>query len=130
MFIGGVTENPLRDAVLGPTFAGIFALQFVNLKRADRFFYTSNIGQPYALTASKSRSTLNVFVNSKTNLLLRNLDQLAEIKKASMARLLCDNSDGTLTQIQPKAFRREDEYVSFYHLSCLIMELFSFIALR
>lgn len=52
LFIGGVTEKPLPKAVLGQTFASLFGLQFVNLRRADRFFYTSNIGQPYALTSS------------------------------------------------------------------------------
>lgn len=31
--------------------------------------------------------------------------QLGEIKKVSLARLICDNSDGTITQIQPRAFR-------------------------
>lgn len=52
LFIGGVVETPLPNAALGPTFAGLFALEFLNLRRADRFFYTSNIGQPYALTSS------------------------------------------------------------------------------
>nr|CAH0110196.1 unnamed protein product [Daphnia galeata] len=46
LYIGGVTEKPLPNAELGPTFAGIFALQFLNLKRTDRFFYTNNIDQP------------------------------------------------------------------------------------
>lgn len=32
-------------------------------------------------------------------------EQLKEIKKVSLARIVCDNSDGTITQIQPKAFR-------------------------
>lgn len=51
LFIGGVTEKPLPGAVFGPTFAYIFALQFLKLRNADRFFYNHNIGQPYALTA-------------------------------------------------------------------------------
>jgi peroxidase len=45
LFIGGVTEYPMPDAVLGPTFANIFAYQFSNLRRTDRFFYTFNINQ-------------------------------------------------------------------------------------
>jgi peroxidase len=39
LFIGGVTEYPMPDAVLGPTFANIFAHQFSNLRRTDRYFY-------------------------------------------------------------------------------------------
>jgi peroxidase len=36
--------------------------------------------------------------------------QLAEIQKVSLARIICDNSDGTIRQIQPKAFRTPNEY--------------------
>ncbi len=39
LYIGGVTEIPLAGALVGPTFANIFAKQFDNLKQADRFFY-------------------------------------------------------------------------------------------
>jgi peroxidase len=46
LFIGGVTEYPMPDAVLGPTFANIFAYQFSNLRRSDRFFYKFNVDQP------------------------------------------------------------------------------------
>ena len=37
--------------------------------------------------------------------------QLAEIQKVSLARIICDNSDGTIAYIQPKAFRTPHEYV-------------------
>ncbi|KAI9559965.1 hypothetical protein GHT06_013973 [Daphnia sinensis] len=90
LFVGGVSEKPLPKAVLGPTFASIFALQFVNLRRADRFFYSSNVGiDPY---------------------LRRN--QFAEIQKVSLAKIICDNSDGTITHIQPKAFRVPDNLLN------------------
>lgn len=90
LFIGGVTEKPLPRAVLGPTFANIFALQFLKLRQADRFFYNHNIGQPFQINAV----------------------QLAEIEKVSLARIICDNSDGTITKIQPKVFRRADELLN------------------
>ncbi|XP_046656119.1 chorion peroxidase-like isoform X2 [Daphnia pulicaria] len=83
LFIGGVTEYPMPDAVLGPTFANIFAYQFSNLRRSDRFFYKFNVDQPTGFRSG----------------------QLAEIQKVSLARIICDNSDGTVGYIQPKAFR-------------------------
>lgn len=46
LFIGGVTEHPMPGAVLGPTFANIFAHQFTNLRRTDRYFYNFNVNQP------------------------------------------------------------------------------------
>ncbi|XP_046655293.1 peroxidasin-like isoform X2 [Daphnia pulicaria] len=82
LYIGGVTERPLPGAAVGPTFHYIIGQQFDNLRRTDRFFYND---------LSKS-----VSFNSR---------QLGEIKKVSLARLICDNSDGTITQIQPRAFR-------------------------
>ncbi|EFX87542.1 hypothetical protein DAPPUDRAFT_221514 [Daphnia pulex] len=82
LYIGGVTENHMPGAVVGPTFGYIIANQFQNLKTSDRFFY-SDRSQPISFTEK----------------------QLKEIKKVSLARIVCDNSDGTITQIQPKAFR-------------------------
>ena len=66
LYIGGVTEKPLPNAELGPTFAGIFALQFLNLKRTDRFFYTNNIDQPTGFSSSKKkkRIILSIFLFS------------------------------------------------------------------
>ncbi len=61
LFIGGVTEKPLPNAVLGPTFAQIFALQFLNSRRTDRFFYNSNVNTTYGLTQSKSQT--GFFIN-------------------------------------------------------------------
>ncbi|XP_032794679.1 chorion peroxidase [Daphnia magna] len=84
LFVGGVSEKPLPKAVLGPTFASMFALQFVNLRRADRFFYSFNL--PF--------------------------HQFAEIQKVSLAKIICDNSDGTITNIQPKAFRVPDNFLN------------------
>ncbi|KAI9560223.1 hypothetical protein GHT06_014237 [Daphnia sinensis] len=82
LYIGGVTEKHMPNAALGPTFGYIVAKQFENLKRADRFFYSD-------LTKSVS------FTGR----------QLHEIRKVSLARIICDNNDGTVTTIQPKAFR-------------------------
>lgn len=82
LFVGGVTENPIAGGLVGPTFANMIALQFRNLKFADRFFY-DDLSQSVSFTKS----------------------QLDEIQKVSLARIVCDNSDGTVTSIQPNAFK-------------------------
>jgi peroxidase len=74
-----LSENPERGAIVGPTFACILANQFKDLKKGDRFFY-ENGPSPIAFT----------------------LDQLAEIKKVSMSKIMCDNVD--VSQIQPNVF--------------------------
>ncbi|XP_078607888.1 uncharacterized protein LOC144879900 [Branchiostoma floridae x Branchiostoma japonicum] len=79
VFVGGLAEGSVPDGVVGPTFACLIGLQFQNLRKGDRFWF-ENPGQ---FTAA----------------------QLAEIKKTSLARILCDNTDGT-TQMQPDVFRQ------------------------
>lgn len=39
LFVGGVSENPSDDAVVGPTFGCIIAMTFRNLRNGDRLFY-------------------------------------------------------------------------------------------
>ncbi|XP_046655289.1 peroxidasin-like [Daphnia pulicaria] len=82
LYIGGVTETKAPGSLVGPTFTYIIAKQFENLRQSDRFFYT-DVTQSVSFTAK----------------------QLVEIKKVSLARIICDNSDGTVTQVQPQAFR-------------------------
>ncbi|KAL4703844.1 hypothetical protein ACJJTC_016811 [Scirpophaga incertulas] len=88
LWVGGLLEEPLQGAVVGPTFAHILADQFSRLKRGDRYFYENgpNIN-PGAFT----------------------LGQLAEIKKVTFARILCDNKDGIeLASLSTNAFVRSD----------------------
>ena len=80
-------ENKQSDEVItGPTFSAIISDTFYRLKLGDRFFYDlgpDNLGT--------KRFTLN---------------QLNEIRKASIARILCDNSG--LDEVQPQAFKKAD----------------------
>ncbi|XP_078581341.1 eosinophil peroxidase-like [Branchiostoma floridae x Branchiostoma japonicum] len=82
VFVGGLAEESVSGGVVGPTFACLIGIQFQNLRKGDRFWF-ENPGQ---------------FSSA----------QLAEIRKASLARILCDNTDGT-TQMQPDVFRQHTQ---------------------
>jgi hypothetical protein len=48
----------------------------------------------------------------------------------SMARIICSNGDGTIKEIQPKAFRTPDEYVfklDYYAIKNLFFKIFLYI---
>merc|ERR1711973_464909 len=82
LYVGGFLEAAHEDSILGPVFKCIIGDQFARLKKGDRFFYdlgnNGNIGF--------------------------SLPQLNEVRKTSMARLICDNTD-EIDSIQPLAFK-------------------------
>jgi hypothetical protein len=82
LYTGGTSELPIENAVVGVTFACIIAKQFRDLKFGDRLFYENGHDAKTQLT----------------------LDQLVEIKKSTMSRLLCDNSDLNRIQLNPFVF--------------------------
>lgn len=86
LWIGGLVESARDNALVGPTFGDIIADQFAKFRQGDRYFYEHSPDiNPGAFT----------------------VEQLAEIKKTSIARLVCDNSD-TLQAQSPKAFMRSE----------------------
>ncbi|CAH2085944.1 unnamed protein product [Euphydryas editha] len=88
LWVGGLLEEPVEGGVVGPTFANIIADQFSRLKAGDRYFYDNAPDvNPGAFTPS----------------------QLKEIKKVTLSRIICDNSDGIeLFLHSPNAFLRSD----------------------
>lgn len=70
LWSGGVSERPLPGSMVGPTFACIIATQFSYSRRGDRFWYELP-NQPSSFTA----------------------EQLHEIRKTKLSRVICDNTD-------------------------------------
>ena len=77
LFLAGLAEKRIPDSLLGPTFACIFGETFSNLRDGDRFFYEHK----------------GVFTPA----------QLREIRKATLSRIICDNT--SVRKIQRDAFR-------------------------
>ena len=66
LLVGGMLERPAPAAKVGPTLQCVIADQFRRLREGDRFFYDRILSD----------------------------EQLKEVRKASLARLLCDNEEG------------------------------------
>ncbi|CAJ0579757.1 unnamed protein product, partial [Mesorhabditis spiculigera] len=86
LFVGGLMESPVKGALLGPTFGCITTRQFYNTRRGDRFWY-ENFFVPSAFT----------------------IEQLEELRKTTLARIVCDNSEPGL-QMQPHLFNVPDQW--------------------
>ncbi|XP_053669763.1 peroxidase-like [Anopheles nili] len=80
--VAGALETHHPEATVGPTFLHILLKQFRRTRTGDRFFFENG----------------NVFSGA----------QLRELRKASIARLLCDNTEG-LARMQRNAFFLADE---------------------
>ena len=84
LYIAGVSENPVADGIVGPTFSCILSEQFRRLKNGDRFWY-ENSGFRHSFTPQ----------------------QLSELKKTSLASILCE-SGPSITQVQPFVLLKPD----------------------
>uniref|UniRef100_A0A183H7U6 Peroxidasin n=1 Tax=Onchocerca flexuosa TaxID=387005 RepID=A0A183H7U6_9BILA len=86
LFVLGLAEKPEVGALVGPTFACVIGKQFQKIRRGDRFWY-ENFFVPSAFT----------------------LEQLGEIRRTTLARIICDNLEG-INEIQPNVFTLADNY--------------------
>ncbi|XP_012222781.2 peroxidase [Linepithema humile] len=81
LYTGALAEIPESDSLIGPTFTCLIVEQFTRLQKGDRFWYEF-AEQPYPFTE----------------------DQLVELRKTSLAKLICDCSDG-ITRAQMQVMR-------------------------
>lgn len=78
-YAAGMAEFPIKGGLVGPTFACVITKQFHNLRHGDRFWF-ENGAQTSSFTP----------------------EQLRQIQKSSLARLICDNTD-LIKRMQPRA---------------------------
>ncbi|CAD5214675.1 unnamed protein product [Bursaphelenchus xylophilus] len=88
LIILGLAEKPVRGAIVGPTLGCIVGKQFKKTKFGDRFWYENTIA-PWGFTKA----------------------QLNEIRKTTLAQVLCENSQ--LPLIQPQVFKYVDKKDNF-----------------
>ena len=88
LFTGGLAEIPNKGASVGPTFGCLIGRQMYYLKKGDRYWYENDI-PPSSFTK----------------------DQLNEIRKISLASVLCDNTN-SIDFVQPNAFTGADPFLN------------------
>ncbi|PSN37939.1 hypothetical protein C0J52_20255 [Blattella germanica] len=103
LLVGATLEKPTYGAVLGPTFTCLLANQFTSIRNSDRFWYENDI-PPSSFTR----------------------DQLVELRKVTLAGLLCSNVPG-LQQVQSQAFVQEDPYLNV-RIACSLQPTFDLSA--
>lgn len=110
--VGASLEAHVEGTLAGPTFLCILTEQFYRTRVGDRFFFErgdKEIGFSRSKLNEKSSNFRGDGAISNNFCFfffcLINTGQLIELKKASMARLMCDNSNH-VNSIQPQAFRR------------------------
>ncbi|EFO27644.2 hypothetical protein LOAG_00844 [Loa loa] len=96
LFAGGIAEERLDGALVGPTFSCIIAEQFRRVRDGDRFWYEKE----------------GVF----------NKAQRDEIKKVSLARIICDNADN-ITNVQNDVFVFVGRHLQSYNSCADIQKL-------
>ena len=89
LFAAGLAEDLVHGAMVGPTFHCLFLDQFTRLRDGDRFFYENK----------------GVFKSL----------ELREIKKTSLAKIMCDNLKG-MVSVQRDVFEAFD--IPDFRVSC------------
>lgn len=88
LYVGGISEFPVNDGILGPTFTCIVANQFRNLKLGDRFWY-ENLDHPGAFSRGEY---FTVLINSKIQTYFQNCAYRANTDSLVSIKELFDSS--------------------------------------
>ena len=80
LFAGAMSEIPEPGSAMGPTFTCLLGNQFKKLRSGDRFWY------------ERDDPTIGF-----------TLEQLSEIRKATLAKVICDNADN-VKKVQKQVF--------------------------
>ena len=102
LWSAGITEIPRPGSLVGPTFACLMGRSFHNIKFGDRFWY-ENGGWKSSFT----------------------VEQINEIRKVKLSRILCDNSD-SLQTVQVHSYRQQPEIQNIFNLNlkCILSGAF------
>lgn len=84
-------ENPAPGATVGPTFVCLLARQFYHLKHGDRYWFENDL--PGLAFTPK---------------------QLEEIRQTSLAKVMCRNSQSSISFIQPSPMIASDPFLNAY----------------
>lgn len=103
LWIGGLLEPKVPGSIVGLTFRDIVADQFSRLKKGDKYFFDHD---PSVNPGHFTRGNAAIMFLSVTDQITF-AEQLQELRKASMARLVCDNSDAIMMARQAvNAFKK------------------------
>ncbi|XKL69519.1 hypothetical protein PGB90_007288 [Kerria lacca] len=89
LLVGALTESNIPNGIFGPTLSCIADIQFENIKRGDRFWYSNQN-----------------FDASFTN------DQLKELKQVTISSLICSNLNDYMKSVQENAFLKFDPIIN------------------
>lgn len=87
LWIGGISERSIHDAILGPTFAEINAIQYHRAKFGDRFFVT-HANQAGSFTPCQLKVLLRTTISG---VICANADNLRELQPNPFLQLRYDN---------------------------------------
>ena len=105
LYIGCLAEAtiPVNGSLLGSTALCLVAQQFALTKNNDRYFY--DVGQQTnSFNISNTITTLKssyIWIKIQSYILA----QLDQIRKTSLARVMCDNNNGVFSSVQPLAIK-------------------------